>query len=83
MKKCHRCGVIHTASGFAGLALVGIQRFPDTDEPPTVLRNCPCGSTLAMPLDEPPPMRTAVIHPVLFARLKPASWHAASLRRFT
>jgi hypothetical protein len=80
MKSCTCCNVHYTAEAWKLLPFVGVQRLTEDDEP-LELRNCTaCHTTLAIEL--PGPLRTATIHPVLFARLKPASWHAASLRRF-
>lgn len=43
------CGLKYTASGWAKLKLLGIQRL-DPQDPALELRNCSCGSTLAIEL---------------------------------
>lgn len=45
MKRC-ACGRVHDPAAWAALPLVGIQ---DPEEPDAIeLRNCPCGSTIAV-----------------------------------
>jgi hypothetical protein len=45
-KVCRSCPTVHTASAFDALPIVG--RMDDVDRV-LVLRNCGCGSTLALP----------------------------------
>jgi hypothetical protein len=46
-KVCGRCARSFTQAEWAALPLLGVQVFPDEK---LELRNCPCGSTLAVPL---------------------------------
>lgn len=51
MKTCSTCGRRHTPSDWAALQLIGVQRIEADDEGPAEtleLRNCVCGSTLAI-----------------------------------
>lgn len=54
LKHC-ACGNVHDAARWAKLPLVGVQPGIEADDfgdavPPIELRNCPCGSTLAIEL---------------------------------
>lgn len=46
-KRCG-CGRLYTAEAWQALPYVGVQRLDD--EPDLELRNCACGSTLAIPV---------------------------------
>jgi len=52
-KQCKCCGVVYDATGWLSLAKVGVQQG-DAEQASLELRNCACGSTLAVEL---PPWR--------------------------
>jgi hypothetical protein len=49
-KRC-RCGARYDAAGWLALPYLGVQQL-DAGEPRLELRNCTCGSTLAIELRE-------------------------------
>lgn len=50
---CRVCGKKYDAAAWQALPLKALQRFPDDpDQETLVLRDCPCGNTLAKPLSE-------------------------------
>jgi hypothetical protein len=55
-KQCKCCGISYDAAGWLSLPRVGVQRG-DVEQPSLELRNCSCGSTLAVAL---PPWRVRV-----------------------
>jgi hypothetical protein len=50
-KKCNKCGKVHNELSWKNLKHIGNQEGFD-DIPSMELRNCPCGSTLAIPVNE-------------------------------
>jgi hypothetical protein len=54
VSRCGRCGTSHTADRWATLPLLGSQKIEADEEGPEQLlelRDCSCGSTLAIPRD--------------------------------
>jgi len=49
-KRCTMCDAEYTKAGWRKLHLLGYQDLLE-DEPPIELRNCPCGTTLAIECD--------------------------------
>ena len=50
-KRCGCCGHEYTPAAWGRLPLVGVQPVPGW--PSIELRNCPCGTTLAVELSDP------------------------------
>lgn len=52
IKTCSKCHRSLTAQEWAGLKQIGVQRFNDPENPDLSLRNCDCGTTLALELSQ-------------------------------
>ncbi len=76
VKKCSCCGLLITAKAWGQLKALPPQRFgtkvggvyrPDFEIADLEMRNCFCGSTLTLPLqDDPGPVSTPRAHLVVF-----------------
>jgi hypothetical protein len=49
-KPCSKCERVYDLGRWRALACIGIQ-VDENDQPWRVLRNCPCGSTLSVPIE--------------------------------
>jgi hypothetical protein len=54
VKRCSSCERVFTLTQWGALKSLGIQSFEDDDIPPLELRNCMCGTTLAVEVKKEP-----------------------------